>query len=75
MAAKSTTKFAQDHMVDPTPARKLPVTKYNNYDDDPKPLLSNAWFANRFLEPIGKPDEITVVVLPGHVKVKSVTLE
>ena len=70
----STTKFAQDQMHDPTPAKKLPVTKYNNYEEDPRPLLSNAWFANRLLDQIGKPDDITIVVLPGKVKVKSVTL-
>lgn len=61
-------------MTDPQAAKKLPVTKYNNYTDDPRPMLSNAWFANRFLEQIGAPDDITIVVLPGHVKVKSVTL-
>lgn len=68
----NTTKFRQGHLHDIDPKKK--VTRYNNYDTSPVPMLSNVYLNNEDVDALGKPDEITVVVLPGKVKVKSVTL-
>jgi hypothetical protein len=68
----ATTKFRQGQLHDPDPKKK--VTRFNNYDTSPVPLLQNAYINNEDLDALGKPEEITVVVLPGRVKVKSVTL-
>jgi hypothetical protein len=71
-AAKTTTNFRQGTLHDPK--QKKHVTRFDNYQKDPPPLLSNAYVTNTDLDAIGQPGEITVVVLPGKVKVKSVTL-